>query len=56
MYKIKQQAYPDPLFAPIPPANPAGDQTEIDRNAAAQAAIQVIGNAVNERNFYERNA
>ena len=45
------QAYPDPVFAPIPPANPPGDQGEIDRVAAAQAANQVIlNNAVNERN------
>ena len=45
------QAYADPVFAPIPPANPPGDQAEIDRVAAAQAANQVIlNNAVNERN------
>ena len=45
------QAYPDPVFAPIPPANPPGDQAEIDRVASAQAAIQVIlNNAVNEKN------
>ena len=45
------QAYPGPVFAPIPRANPLGDQGEIDRVAAAQAANQVIlNNAVNERN------
>ena len=41
------QAYPDPVFAPIPP----GDQAEIDRVAAAQAAnLVILNNAVNERN------
>ena len=45
------QAYPDPVFAPIPRANPPGDQGEKDSVAAAQAANQVLlNNAVNERN------
>ena len=45
------KAYPDPVFAPIPPANPPNDQREIDRVAAAQAANQIIlDNAVKERN------
>ena len=45
------QAYPDPAFAPIPPANPSCDPAEIGRVAVAQAANQVThNNAVNERN------
>ena len=45
------QAYPDPVFAPIPPANPPNDHGERDRVAAAQAAYQIIlDNAVIERN------
>ena len=39
------QAYPDAVSASIPPANPPGDQGEIDRVAAAQAANQVILNS-----------
>ena len=45
------QAYPDPVFAPIPPENSPGDQREMDRVAAAEAANQLIlNNAINERN------
>ena len=45
------QAYPDPVFAPIPPANPPNDQAGIDRVAATEAANQtVLDNATNERN------
>ena len=45
------QAYPDPVFPPIPPANPPKAQAEIDRVQNAQDANQaVLDNAVNERN------
>ena len=43
--------YRDPVFAPIPPANPPNNQGEMDRVAAAQAVNQIIpDNAVNVRN------
>ena len=42
------QAYPDPVFAPIPTANPPSDRREIDRVAAANQIL--LDNAVNERN------
>ena len=46
-----KQAYPDPVFPPIPPANPPNAQAEIDRVQNAQDANQaVLDNAVNERN------
>ena len=45
------QAYPDPVFAHIPPANPPNDHGEIDRVAAAQAANKIfLDNGVNDRN------
>ena len=45
------QAYPDPVFAPLPPKNPPKDQGEIDRVPAAQAANQMnLDNAVKGRN------
>ena len=44
------QAHPHPVFAQIPPANPPGNRAETDKNAAAQAAQQVIlNNSVNEK-------
>ena len=45
------QIYPDPVLAPIPPANPPSDQGEIERLAAAPAPNQVVlNNAVKKRN------
>ena len=36
------QACPDPLFPPIPPANPPNAQAEIDRVQNAQDANQAV--------------
>ena len=50
------EAYPGPVFAPTPPANSSGDQSEIDRVAAVPATNQVIlNNVVNERNRRIKN-